>query len=220
MTAATLLHWLQRTTLEASLLILAVLGLRRMLGTRLSPAWRIGLWMLVGAKLMLPAFIPAGFGLGALWRDKNDLSDPRDISIISEASVYSVPSAVEIQTPAVLPHPSFTLRHSALAAWRLGTLTVLTTALHRPPPPAPLSPASVHPSSRRRSASLITHLSSQARVTTPRILLTAPGTTPALVGIRQPRLLLPSDWQTRFTDRSLRHVLLHELHHIRHRDLL
>ena len=78
----------------------------------------------------------------------------------------------------------------------------------------------MHPSSRRRSASLITHLSSQARVTTPRILLTAPGTTPALVGIRQPRLLLPSDWQTRFTDRSLRHVLLHELHHIRHRDLL
>ena len=33
--------------------------LRLMLGTRLSPAWRIGLWMLVGVKLMLPAFIPA-----------------------------------------------------------------------------------------------------------------------------------------------------------------
>jgi beta-lactamase regulating signal transducer with metallopeptidase domain len=66
MTAETLLHWLQRTSLEASLLILAVLGLRLMLGTRLTPAWRIGLWLLVGAKLMLPAFIPAGFGLGAL----------------------------------------------------------------------------------------------------------------------------------------------------------
>jgi beta-lactamase regulating signal transducer with metallopeptidase domain len=65
MNADALLHWLLRTShLEASILILAVLGLRMMLGTRLSPAWRIGLWMLVGMKLMLPAFIPAGFGLG------------------------------------------------------------------------------------------------------------------------------------------------------------
>ena len=69
-------------------------------------------------------------------------------------------------------------------------------------------------------SSLITHLSSLARVPTPRILLMPPGTTPALVGVRQPCILLPSDWQTRFTDRSLRHVLLHELHHIKHHDLL
>jgi bla regulator protein BlaR1 len=216
MTSEALLHWLQRTSIEASLLILAVLGLRLMLGTRLSPAWRIGLWMLVGAKLMLPAFIPAGFGLGELWRDKNDLSDPRDISIISEASV---PSVVEIQTSAVLPHSSFTLRHSALAAWLLGTLTVLAAALLRQ------RRFHQHLSTLPRAddphlTSLITHLSSQVSVPTPQIVLMPAGTTPALVGIRQPKILLPSDWQARFTDRSLRHVLLHELLHVRHRDLL
>ncbi|MFN9981987.1 MAG: M56 family metallopeptidase, partial [bacterium] len=120
---------------------------------------------------------------------------------------------------APLPHSSFTLRHSALAAWLLGTLTVLAVALLRQrrfQKHLSRFPTADDP----HLSSLLSHLSSQARVPTPQILLTATGTTPALVGIRQPRILLPSDWQTRFTDRSLRHVLLHELHHIKHHDLL
>lgn len=224
MTSEALLHWLQRTSLEASLLILAVLGLRLMLGTRLSPAWRIGLWMLVGAKLMLPAFIPAGFGLGALWKDTRDTKDPSDLpithSVASVASVVFVPSASpNTFTPAPLPHSSFDLRHSALAAWLLGTLTVLAAALLRQ------RRFHQHLATLPRAddphlSSLLPYLSSQARVPTPQIVLTAPGTTPALVGLRQPKILLPSDWAARFTDRSLRHVLLHELLHVRHRDLL
>ena len=222
MTTDTLLHWLQRTSLEASLLILAVLGLRLMLGTRLSPAWRIGLWMLVGAKLMLPAFIPAGFGLGAFLRDKKDTRDPSDIAITAPAvaSVLSVPSVSSSELlPALIPHSSFSIRHSALAAWLLGTLGVLAAALLRQR--RFQKHLSRFPTADdAHLSSLLSHLSSQARVPTPQIILTAPGTTPALVGIRQPRILLPSDWQTRFDDRSLRHVLLHELHHIKHHDLL
>ncbi|MBK8039900.1 MAG: hypothetical protein IPK22_22620 [Verrucomicrobiaceae bacterium] len=224
MTSEALLHWLQRTSLEASLLILAVLGLRLMLGTRLSPAWRIGLWMLVGAKLMLPAFIPAGFGLGALWKDPRDTNDKSDLMITHSValvpSVLSVPSSSpNTSTPAPLPHSSFDLRHAALAAWILGTLTVLAAALLRQrrfQQHLSTLPIADDP----HLSSLITHLSSQARVPTPQIVLTAPGTTPALVGLRQPKILLPSDWHARFTDRSLRHVLLHELLHVRHRDLL
>lgn len=224
MTSEALLHWLQRTSFEASLLILVVLGLRLMLGTRLSPAWRIGLWMLVGAKLMLPAFIPAGFGLGAILKDPNDTRDRSDIAITSSVAsvplVLSVPfSSPNTSTPAPLPHSSFDLRHFALAAWLLGTLTVLAGALlrqrrfHQHLSTLPIA-------DDPHLTSLITHLSSQVRVPTPEIILTAPGTTPALVGLRQPKILLPSDWQSRFTDRSLRHVLLHELLHVRYRDLL
>ncbi|MBL9182999.1 MAG: hypothetical protein JNN17_12735 [Verrucomicrobiaceae bacterium] len=222
MTSEALLHWLQRTSIEASLLILAVLGLRLMLGTRLSPAWRIGLWLLVGAKLMLPAFIPAGFGLGSLCKDIRDTKDKSDLMIThSVSSVPSVPSVLFVPsaTPAQLPHSSFDLRHAALAVWLLGTLTILTAALlrqrrfHQHLSTLPIA-------DDPHLSSLLSHLSSQARVPTPQIVLTAPGTTPALVGVRQPKILLPSDWQNRFTDRSLRHVLLHELLHIRHRDLL
>lgn len=52
------------------------------------------------------------------------------------------------------------------------------------------------------------------------IVLMPAGTTPAVVGIRQPQILLPEDWQTRFDQRSLRHVMLHELLHVKQRDLL
>ncbi|MBV6498150.1 MAG: hypothetical protein CJBNEKGG_00365 [Prosthecobacter sp.] len=217
-----LLHWLQRTTLEASLLILAVLGLRLMLGTRLSPAWRIGLWMLVGAKLMLPAFIPAGFGLGTLWRGPGSAKDRTGITLISEPSVYSMPSVVEPRpttAPAPLPHSSFDIHLAALAAWLAGALTILAAALLRQRRfNQHLSKLSL--ATDPHLTSLITHLSSQVRVPAPQIVLMPAGTTPAMVGVRRPKLLLPEDWQTRFTDRSLRHVLLHELLHVRHRDLL
>jgi biopolymer transport protein ExbD len=41
-----------------------------------------------------------------------------------------------------------------------------------------------------------------------------------MVGIRQPKLLLPEDWDTRFDERSLRHVVLHELLHVKQHDLI
>lgn len=224
MTAEALLHWLLRTSFEASLLILAVLGLRLMLGTRLTPAWRIGLWMLVGAKLMLPAFIPAGFGLGSLWQDKSDLSNTNAIVIAADPSAYSVPSVVEIQTSTSstppIPRSSFDLRHSALAAWLLGAFSVLGIAFiqqarfnallrRRPRDSAPLLRA------------LVASLSRKAGIKLPvNVVLMPAGTTPAMVGVRQPKLLLPEDWDTRFDERSLKHVVLHELLHVRQHDLL
>ncbi len=217
MTADALLHWLLRTSIEASVLILAVLGLRLILGTRLSPAWRIGLWVLVGTKLMLPAFIPAGFGLGAwMKQEQAPIVEPSAAISIVAAPFESTSLTV---SPAI-PHSAFRTPHFILLAWLLGAFTVLGTALtrqarfnaflrRRPHASAPLLRA------------LAASLSRKAGISKPvSIFLMPAGTTPALVGIHQPRILLPEDWQTRFDDRSLRHVLLHELHHIKHHDLL
>ncbi len=222
MTANALLHWLQRTTLEASVLILAVLALRLVLGTRLSPAWRMGLWMLVGIKLLIPAFLSAGFGLGSLWNAPRDINDRSDTLLVSQPSVNSVSSVVETRpsSTATAPHPSsFPLPHSILALWLPGAVGVLATALlrqrrfHQQLARLPLA-------DDPHLSSLLAQLASLAQVPTPQVLLSAPGTTPALVGIRRPSILLPNDWQTRFDTRSLRHILLHELLHVRHRDLL
>ncbi len=236
-TSDALLHWLLRTSLEASILILAVLGLRMMLGTRLSPAWRIGLWMLVGAKLMLPAFIPAGFGLGGWF--------PRSASM---ANAYSpdLPIASQSTTPAITPTapiqevasglpthsrsdisqasdirlPPFVIRHFALAAWLMGSAAVLLMAFARQRSFDSLlrrRPRATSPYLRALVASLVHKAGVKKPVCT--VLMPA-GTTPAMVGIRQPKLLLPEDWDTRFDERSLRHVVLHELLHVKQHDLI
>jgi beta-lactamase regulating signal transducer with metallopeptidase domain len=185
--------------------------------------------MLVGAKLMLPAFIPAGFGLGG-WLQSEEAFQMTS-SMVGTSSAHpsesdfatdsGKPQMAMIESIGGFPESAAILSGSVflLGIWLIGTLTVLAVAL--------LRQRRFHQHLSRfptaddpHLSSLLSHLSSQARVPTPQILLTAPGTTPALVGVRQPCILLPSDWQTRFTDRSLRHVLLHELHHISHHDLL
>ena len=232
MNADTLLHWLLRTSLEASLLILAVLGLRLMLGMRLSPAWRIGLWALVGVKLMLPAFIPAGFGLGGWFQQGEAVSayetvmtqrgaagnsaDEQSGGDGSEKVRSTSNTVVKASESRWMP----TAGSLALGLWVSGGLFVLLAALYR-------QQRFHHELSRRPQATtpllraLVASLSRKAGVQQPvRILLMPPSTTPALVGMARPCILLPEDWEVRFDEDSLRHVLLHELLHIKNHDLI
>lgn len=234
MNAAPLLHWLLRTSLEASLLILVVLGLRLMLGARLSPAWRIGLWALVGVKLMLPAFIPAGFGLGG-WFQPREKAAATDAGMVQRSVTASLTdeqagsgaskNELPVSQAASYKAASTWLPTAgnlalALGLWVSGGLFVLLAAIYRqqrfhrelsrrPQAGAPLLRA------------LVACLGRKAGVKQPvRILLMPTGTTPALVGVVQPCILLPEDWEERFDEDSLRHVLLHELQHIKNHDLI
>jgi beta-lactamase regulating signal transducer with metallopeptidase domain len=191
-----------------------------MLGTRLSPAWRIGLWMLVGMKLMLPAFIPAGFGLGSWIRQESaevsaviQASSPPEQTSILALSTVSLPDAP------VERSWSFSLQILLASVWLTGSAAVLLSAFFR-------QRRFDRFLLTRRTAndpylrSILRSLSALAGVATPTIRLMPAGTTPAIVGIRQPQILLPEDWQSRFDQRSLRHVLLHELLHVKQSDLL
>ncbi|MBE2286560.1 MAG: hypothetical protein IAE77_24090, partial [Prosthecobacter sp.] len=239
MTSEALLHWLQRTSIEASLLILAVLGLRLMLGTRLSPAWRIGLWMLVGMKLMLPAFVPAGFGLGG-WLQAGETAQAVSSSrvIVSPAHGHETTSFLaDSENPQIgtsesiggFSEPQDSRRQSVgilsgnlilLAIWLTGAASSILAALLRQrrfDSVLRRRPRATSPCLR----ALVASLAHKAGVKQPvSIVLMPAGTTPAMVGIRQPKLLLPEDWQTRFDERSLRHVMLHELLHVKQHDLL
>lgn len=220
MTTDALLHWLLRTSIEASILILAVLGLRMMLGTRLSPAWRIGLWMLVGMKLILPAFIPAGFGLGSwITQESAEISAVIQASSPPEQTSILALSTVSLPDASVERSWSFSLQILLACVWLTGSVAVLLFAALR-------QRRFDRYLLTRRTAnnphlrSILRSLSALAGVAMPTIRLMPAGTTPAVVGILQPQILLPEDWQSRFDQRSLRHVLLHELLHVKQSDLL
>lgn len=224
MNSDVLLHWLLRTSVEASILILAVLGLRMMLGTRLSPTWRIGLWMLVGAKLMLPAFIPAGFGLGSwLQKDNAAVATPAavtPIEFMAPSTPAASPAEPSISNSASMPSSAFNLTQILLVAWLIGVAAVFAIAFIRQQRFNALlrrRPRASQPLLRALVASL-SHKAGVKKAVS--VVLMPAGTTPAMVGIRQPKLLLPEDWDTRFDERSLRHVMLHELLHVKQRDLL
>lgn len=216
------MHWLLRTSLEASVLILAVLGLRLLLTARLGPAWRIGLWMLVGLKLLLPACIPAGFGLGG-WVPQVILETPASVTALpASGPAFSLPAtempagvAEQIDAPEMaLLLPSLALLWLAGVVLVLGSAVLRQWRFEKKLAAAPVGNDPQLLSSLRRLQRL-------AEIPGPvEIRLLPAGSTPAITGLRSPRLLLPEDWQSRFDEASLRHVLLHELLHVRHRDLL
>jgi bla regulator protein BlaR1 len=222
MNADILLHWLMRTSLEAGLLILVIMGLRFAFRTRLSPAWRFGLWILVGAKLMLPAFIPAGFGLGNWFRSgeitmrKTAMADVHSPG--SPGFSYAA-ATVDSSLAFVTPPPSLGIRHIAIVSWVAGALLILAVALRRQSrfnKLLLLRPRAMSP----RLRALIANLAKKAGVNQPVSAVLMPaGATPAMVGILRPKLLLPEDWETRFDERSLSHVVLHELLHVKRGDL-
>lgn len=223
-----LLHWLLRTSLEASLLILAVLGLRLMLGTRLSPAWRIGLWLLVGTKLMLPAFIPAGFGLGA-WFQQDESARMSAVSAAPAVAAADVVRTADAENVPMIAESIADVSESAgmnfgytlaLGVWVMGALWVFAAALYR----QRRFNIELHQRPHATAAllrALVASLCQKAGVRKQvRIVLMPAGTTPAVVGMAQPSILLPEDWETRFDEHSLRHVLLHELLHVKQHDLI
>ncbi len=217
------LHWLLRTSLEASVLILAVLGLRVLLGSRLGPAWRIGLWMLVGLKLLLPACIPAGFGLGG-WASQAIMEAPVSMKFLPASGPASPLTAAEmsvsIEEMTLAPAATFHLLPALALLWLAGVVLVFGSAVLRQrrfEKKLAVAPVGDNP----QLLTCLRSLQRLAEIPGPvEIRLLSVGATPAITGLRSPRLLLPEDWQSRFDEASLRHVLLHELLHVRHRDLL
>ncbi len=215
------LHWLMRTSLEASVLILAVLGLRAVLGARLGPAWRIGLWVLVGAKLLLPACIPAGFGLGGWAQSRPVASLPLRHEITEDPmndlnSSLSV-SAQEVVTPG--DQATFSASHTLFSIWAAGAFSILGWAFWRQRH-FERQLAQAPGGEDAALLKLVRELKQLAGVKAEvHVRLLSPGSTPAVTGVWQPQILLPADWGQCFDEASLRHVLLHELLHVRHRDL-
>ncbi|MCB1224202.1 MAG: biopolymer transporter ExbD [Verrucomicrobiales bacterium] len=221
MNADALLHWLLVTTLEGSLLIGGVLGLRRALGNRLRPIWRLILWRLAALKLLLPAFIPAGFGMGCLWAKMSarlPVSD--EVNIATPMALDVAPASTGLLNPTMEPLwlPSWSSVFVLL--WLAGVVCVLAWAIvgqlrfdralrgHR----------------FSNDPALLTQLRRLALQSGIRrcvsVRLMPKGTTPAVTGIRCPTVLLPEDWEQHFSESRLRHVLLHELQHVRHHDLV
>ena len=221
---------LLKASWQAAVLILLVLAAQWAFGRRLSPRWRYGLWLLVVARLALPWTIPSPISVFNFLSYSRAAAAVASLRVNPEPAGSIAPQAAAI--PAAQPRdtaagmftdatPGFDLSLShLLLAWAAGAfaLAVYLVITHyrlwrRVTPRRPLIDAGV--------LNLLEDCKQAMGLRVPVTLVETPAVgSPSLFGFVRPRLLLPAGLRRDFSQEELRYVFLHELSHIKRRDIL
>ncbi len=218
--------WLLRTPLVGSVLILTVLGLSWMLGRHLGPRWRVLLWTLVGLKLLVPAFVAGTPGIGNWFRadtvngravDRGEVVEVLEIDPFELGEVldpFGAETAVAAPVAASVP----ALDTILVSLWLAGALLFLGALVWRQR--RFLRRAGLRPCRDARLLALVREVCRSLGMRLDFRVLSGPeGATPAVFGFWGANLVLPRDWERRFEPEALRFILMHEIEHIRHRDV-
>lgn len=202
---------------KATLAIALVLLCRSLFARRLSARARHGLWLVVLAALLLPW----GFGV--------PIQLPREPAVVpvqtSEAAGAAARQAAEVVAAAPLPAAAGTpFRDMPIRSWMVLLWEAVALALATVPAWNLLRcrrvvrcAVGVSGPARDLLQQCAAQMGLQRQV---RLLESTDITSPALFGWRSPAVLLPGGLQQRLDSTRLRHVLLHELAHVRRHDIL
>ena len=219
---------LVEVSLHAGVLVLLVLTAQSIFNRWLSPRGRYALWGLVVLRLLLPAVPGSPLSIWNLIPERTpELHATPANPVLTAPPTHSTPTA--IPRPVSAPHvpvfptavpstPSIQL-NPWLLFWATGAALLLTRALWLH--------VRLHHRLVRDSASAIAALVWQfdrvrrlQNIRRPvRLLLTDAVSTPALVGVFRPAVLLPPHIVDGLTSDELDDVLAHELTHLRHHDV-
>lgn len=228
-----LLNVLGRSSIEAGILVLLVCAVRWLFRKQLTPQWRCALWLLVAIRLLLPfsfSSVTSVFNLLPSWAPPSSSPPLLQLPLPTPEVVGHLPLAMRgtlaVPTPATsvsvaaAPHP-----HQShwplfiLVTWLSGVTVLAAHTLffsirlwRRCARLQPVTDPTVL--AILKECCLLLNLRA-----TPILLESVEVTTPALYGLIRPRLLLPRGFLTRFSAAELRFVFLHELAHLKRRDL-
>jgi len=209
---------------QATTLAILIGAIDLTLGRRLRSSLRQALWLLVVVKLILPPTLELPTS-AAYWIGRLALK-PREIRAVSglPPNLSATWEMVPAEPPPIAPLHTYVLRRSTdptsllLVLWLAGSAVLAAVIYRRQRRVQRLlrtaSPATPELDSILAQASLEAGLS-----TRPRLLLTQENHSPAVCGLLRPTLLLPQSLADAMRPEALRDVLLHELIHIRRRDL-
>jgi beta-lactamase regulating signal transducer with metallopeptidase domain len=221
---------LLKASWQGGVLILLVLAVQWVFRGRLNPRWRYGLWLLVMIRLALPWTVPSRASLfnlvhfaGASMSLAQARSTPGNSasgeSRITANTQKEQPVGISARTPPIWAGHLRSNLNWLLALWSVGVLALATyllvthfrlsrkVSLHRPLIDAPV-------------LNLLEDCKQQMGVRVPVTLVeTAAVGSPSLFGFVRPRLLLPAGLARSFSLEELRCVFLHELGHIKRRDI-
>ncbi|MBE2286355.1 MAG: hypothetical protein IAE77_23060 [Prosthecobacter sp.] len=209
---------------------LIVVSLRR----QLSPGWRHALWLLVLLRFALPDMGESRWSMMGWLGNEPALAAPSVPMIDGSAEVAEVTEPVESQmTEAVVPAVSviaepltpplesnpWTVEQKLALGWLVGVMGMLGTMLALHLRLLRRLRADGEPPSSR-VAGILRDAASLAGVSRmPRVRVTDAVRAPALFGLFRPMILLPRDVAESCEASALRLILLHEIAHLRRRDL-
>ena len=186
------LAWLIAASWKAALVVALLVLVRALLRGWLPAAWRHALWSLVALRLLIPVGPASPFSLFRLL-DSGDSGGGRLLPGLGEVAGAAGGAGAAGAAPASAT--GLGIAEAAALVWGLGLLVLGARA------------AVAH---RRRRAVL----AAARRVTDPALLAVSGGSRAA------GHVLLPNGLLARLDERELRHVLLHELAHLKRRDSL
>ncbi len=216
MNMSSLFDWLLQTSAEASVLICALLLLRRILGKRLPPGWRIALWMVIIGKLILPVSFSFMPGLGSFWKSKTQ----SDSAVVEFIDMGPADEIAPRTSPSVLtPSMAWSMHEILTFIWLAGIVMTLMVTLVRD--------AAFRRKLRAMRASndaaldrMISEISNELGLRrVPQVRITEADTVPAVSGLLHSILILPRNWRDLLQGDSMILVLRHELSHLKHHDL-
>ncbi len=235
----TILPFLIENLLLFALLFAGVWLIKRIFAKRLSAAMHYLLWGVVMLKLLIPVGLPSNLSPLNLFSQTDAPATAQPLShepttTAPRSAVYSEPDKAPSGVPAtqqssvvtksnntvaVLPGKTADWALITLAVWAGGALGVggwLATGAARL---KRLAIAQRHAPSARMQA-LLEGCRKQMRIERPvRLMLQAYLTVPAIMGVRQPALLLPKALADERDEEKLRHIFFHELSHYKRGDI-
>ena len=230
--AIRLFDFVVRSTLFASLLAAFVSVVLLVGGRRLPPAWRYALWLPVLLRLLIPVFPQTPWSifnapqwLPFTWETKPKLTveyfdTPESSAFVPNDPRPGVVSSNSTSRPVMVrPARPWSVKQLLAMIWLCG-LTLLLIRLA-------LGSAWLRWRLRQEQGANDAELSEILSAAgsefgmkgKPRIIETACVESPGLFGCFRPKLLLPRGTFENLSRSELRHVFLHELAHLRRRDL-
>lgn len=230
--------WLWRASLMGGLLAAAVLLARSVLGERLSPTVRGVLWIIVLVRLVLPWSPTAPFSAYNLlpWLKPTPAIAP-ELALAARSLQANPPIEVSrsspTQTTTSVPRSNKSLAHQRsvpstgwsvtgilLLIWSLGAGVVMTVVLIGVFRSRRLA-GRARQLADERSVNALEAAKRELGLSGPIMLAESPDCpAPLVMGFLRPVVLMPAGLARSLSDREIRDIVLHELSHVRRRDIL
>ena len=209
-------------TVTACMLLLVKMTLK----DKLTPKWQFYLWIILALRLMIPGLPESDISL------LNHIPAPHNIMVVENTAdnsaagsesgmVKSLEGTITLKSPVtgMEQNRSFTVAEKRvnvlLYGWAVGALLMAVYlagaygAFYRKSKKLPFCEDA-------KILDLFRKCKEEAGVASDNITLCIGGTTPMLRGLLKPAILVPEG----YTGEELRHVLIHELCHYKHKDIL